>query len=88
MCTRLFLPAILTFVDVLPVDLDVLVTVAACVFVVETQSVQQLVLDDAMVDAAKPLQWNHLFVSGVTQQRSTAKEEQKKQEGATLNTLH
>lgn len=56
MCTCLFLPAILTFVDVLPVDLDVLVTVAACVFVVETQSVQQLVLDDAMVDAAKPLQ--------------------------------
>ncbi len=47
---------ILTLINVFPVDSDVLVTVAASVFVVETQRVHQFVLDDAVLYAAKPLQ--------------------------------
>lgn len=47
---------ILTFIDVVPVNSDILVTVAPGVFMVETQRVQQLVLDDAVMYAAKPLQ--------------------------------
>lgn len=61
-----------TFSDVVPVDFDVLVAVAAGVFMVEAQCVQQLVLDDAMLHAAEPLQRHHLFTSRRTQYRSTA----------------
>lgn len=47
---------------VLPEDGDVVVPVAAGVFVVESQSVQQLVLDDAVTDAAKTLQRHRLLL--------------------------
>lgn len=42
----------LTWWDVFPVDPDVLVTVAPGVLVVETERVQQLVLNDAMIQTA------------------------------------
>lgn len=58
--------------EVVPVDPDVLVAVAAGVLVVEAQRVQQLVLDDASVDAAVPLQRHRLLVSDPTQQSGTA----------------
>ncbi|TNN35828.1 hypothetical protein EYF80_054011 [Liparis tanakae] len=54
------------------VDLDVVVAVAARVLVVEAQRVQQLVLDDAVMDAAEPLQRHHLLVSDATEQREAA----------------
>lgn len=41
-----------TLGDVLPVDADVLVTVAPGVLMVEAQRMQQLVLDDAAFHAA------------------------------------
>lgn len=47
---------ILTFTDVFPVDFDILVAVFSAVFVVETQRVQQFVLDDALMHAGKSLQ--------------------------------
>lgn len=61
-----------TLSDVVPVDPDVLVAVAAGVFVVEAQHVQQFMLDDAMLHAAEPLQRQHLFTSRRTQYRRTA----------------
>lgn len=51
-----------TIDDVVPEDGDVVVSVAASVFVVESQSVQHLVLDDAVLDAAELLQRHHLLV--------------------------
>lgn len=42
--------------DVVPVDSDVLVAVTPALFVVETQCVEQLVLDDTMIYTAIPLQ--------------------------------
>lgn len=48
--------------DVLPEDGDVVVPVAAGVLVVESQHVQQLVLDDAVADAAEALQRHHLLI--------------------------
>lgn len=51
-----------TIDDVVPEDGDVVVPVAAGVFVVEAQSVQHLVLDDAVADAAKLLQRHHLLL--------------------------
>lgn len=58
-------------IDLIPVDADVLVAVAAGVLVMETQSVHNLVLDDAKAHAAEPLQRHYLLVSCVTQQRRT-----------------
>lgn len=51
-----------TIDDVVPEDGDVVVPVAAGVFVVESQSVQHLVLDDAVADAAELLQRHHLLL--------------------------
>lgn len=62
----------LTLVDVVPVDFDVVVAVVAGVLVVEAQRVQQLVLDDAVTQAAEPLQGEHLLASGGTQRGITA----------------
>lgn len=61
-----------TLNDVVPVDPDVSVAVAAGVFVVEAQRVQQFVLDDAVFHAAEPLQRQHLFASRRAQYGSTA----------------
>lgn len=62
----------LTLVDVLPHDFDILVAVVAGVLVVEAERVQQLVLDDAVTQAAVPLQGDHLLASGGTQRGITA----------------
>lgn len=51
-----------TIDDVVPEDGDVVVPVAAGVFVVESQCVQHLVLDDAVADAAELLQRHHLLL--------------------------
>lgn len=68
---------ILTFVDVVPVDFNVSVAVAAGVFMVETHCVQQLVLDDAATHAAEPLQRHHLLVSSAAQCGGTANGDKK-----------
>lgn len=70
--TQCVIKEAVTLSDVVPVDPDVLVAVAAGVFVVEAQRVQQFVLDDAVLHAAEPLQRQHLFTSRRTQYRSTA----------------
>lgn len=62
----------LTLVDVVPDDFDVVVAVVAGVLVVEAQRVEQLVLDDAVTQAAEPLQGEHLLASGGTQCGITA----------------
>lgn len=51
-----------TINDVFPEDFDEVVPVAAGVFVVESQRMQHLVLDDAVLDAAEPLQRHHLLL--------------------------
>lgn len=61
-----------TIDDVLPEDGDVVVPVAAGVFVVESQSVQQLVLDDAVADAAEALQRHHLLLPDAAHGGETA----------------
>lgn len=58
--------------DVVPEDGDVVVAVAAGVFVVESQSVQQLVLDDAVADAAEALQRHHLLLPDAAHGGETA----------------
>lgn len=50
-------------VDVLPVDLDVGVAVGPGMFVLETQSVVGLVLNDAVVEAVRPFEREHLCAS-------------------------
>ena len=50
-------------VDVLPVDPDVVVAVAPGLLVLEAQSVVDLVLDDAVVEAALPVEREHLSAS-------------------------
>ena len=57
----------LTPLDVLVVDLDVLVAVAAALLVLEAQCVEQLVLHNAMLHAAQLLQRQHLLVPLTTQ---------------------
>lgn len=64
-----------TIDDVVPQDADVFVPVAAGVLVVEPQSVQHLVLDDAVADAAEPLQRHRLLFSNAAHGRETADEE-------------
>lgn len=59
---------------------DILVTVTASVFVVETQSMEQFVLDYAIIYAAKPLQRHQLLLSNTTQQRVTARKGGDKQD--------
>lgn len=63
-----------TIDDVVPEDIDVVIPVAAGVFVVESQRVQHLVLDDAMLDAAVPLQRHHLLFANAAHGRETADE--------------
>lgn len=63
-----------TIDDVVPEDIDVVIPVAAGVFVVESQRVQHLVLDDAMLDAAEPLQRHHLLFANAAHGRETADE--------------
>lgn len=63
----------LTFNDVFPVDFYMLVAVAPSVLVVETQSMQELMLDDGVLYAAKPLQHHHLFVTNIAHHRLAAK---------------
>lgn len=46
-------------------------------FVVEAQSVQQFVLDDAVTDATKLLQGHQLSVASTAHRRETANEETK-----------
>lgn len=55
-----------TIDDVFPQDGDVFVAVAAGVLVVESQSVQQLVLDDAILDAAELLQGHRLLLANAS----------------------
>ena len=50
-------------VHVLPVDLDVAITVAPGLLVLEAQSVDNLVLDDAVVHAALLVDREHLHAS-------------------------
>ncbi|KAG7236936.1 hypothetical protein INR49_032978, partial [Caranx melampygus] len=59
-------------VDVLPVDPDVLVTVAPGLLVLEAQSVVDLVLDDAVVQAALPVEREHLSASFSAQSGETS----------------
>ncbi len=59
-------------VDVLPVDPDVVVAVAPGLFVLEAQSVVDLVLDDAVVEAALPVEREHLSASLFAQRRETS----------------
>lgn len=59
-------------VDVLPVDPDVVVAVAPGLFVLEAQSVVDLVLDDAVVEAALPVEREHLSASRSAQGRETS----------------
>ena len=49
--------------DVGPIDRDVVVAIAPGLFMPEAQSVVELVLDDAVVDAARPLEREHLTAS-------------------------
>ena len=60
------------WVDVLPVDPDVAVAVAPGLFVLEAQSVVDLVLDDAVVHAALPVEREHLSASLFAQRGETS----------------
>lgn len=60
------------WVDVLPVDPDVVVAVAPGLLVLEAQSVVDLVLDDAKVDAALPVERQDLFPSLSAQRREAS----------------
>ena len=60
------------WVDVLPVDHDVAVAVAPGLLVLEAQSVVDLVLDDAVVEAALPVEREHLPASCSAQSRETS----------------
>lgn len=77
-----------TIDDVLPEDGDVVVPVAAVVFVVESQSVQQLVLDDAVADAAEALQRHHLLLPDAAHGGETAGGGDRDGEGMTEALLH
>lgn len=61
----------LTFLDVLPEHLDVLVSVGAALFMVEAQSVQQLVLNSAVVKTALTIQRHGLTVATTAHVRVT-----------------
>lgn len=52
--------------NVLPVDFDVLVTIAPGLLVVEAQGMIQLMLSDATVHTALPVEGDHLFAPGST----------------------
>lgn len=60
------------FNDVLPQDSDVAVSVRSLVFMVEAQSVKQLVLDDSLVNTAVPPQGEILFASSPPNVRPAA----------------
>lgn len=60
------------WVDVLPVDPDVVVAVAPGLLVLEAQSVVDLVLDDAKVDAALPVERQDLLPSLSAQRREAS----------------
>ena len=59
-------------VDVVPVDADILVTVASGLLVLETQGMVDLVLDDAVVEAAPTVEREHLLASDSSQRREAA----------------
>jgi len=60
------------WVDVLPMDHDVAVAVTPGLLVLEAQSVVDLVLDDAVVEAALPVEREHLHASCSSQSRETS----------------
>lgn len=62
---------------VAPDDFDISVAVTAGVFMVETHCVQQLMLDDAVTQAAEPLQRHHLLSSSTAQYGRTANGDEK-----------
>lgn len=62
----------LTFLDVLPEHLDVLVSVGAALFMVEAQSVQQLVLDGAVVKTPAVSQRQDLLSTTTPDSREAA----------------
>lgn len=49
--------------DVLPVDFDILVTIAPGLLVVEAQGMTELMLYDAIVHTAIPVEGDHLFAT-------------------------
>ncbi len=54
---------------VLPVDLDILVTIAPGLLVVEAQSMIELMLNDAVIHTAGPVKRDHLFATSSTKRR-------------------
>ncbi len=54
---------------VLPVDLDILVTIAPGLLVVEAQGMIELMLNDAVIHTALPFEGDHLFATSSTKRR-------------------
>lgn len=52
--------------DVLKVDFDILVTIAPSLLVVESQGMIELMLYDASVHTAVPIEGDHLFATSST----------------------
>lgn len=64
MCVCFYMKTqVLTGLDVLPQDSDVLVPVGAALFVVEAESVEQLVLHSVVVEAALTVQRQRLRIT-------------------------
>ncbi len=59
--------------DVLPVDLNILVTIAPGVFMVEAQSMIELMLNDAVIQTTGPFEGDHLFATNSTKIRVAPK---------------
>lgn len=79
----------LTIDDVIPVDLDVAVSVRAGLLVVEAQGVEQLVLDGAVVQTALTIQRHRLTSALTTHVRVAAAETHGQQVcSVTLTLLH
>lgn len=74
----------LTRLDVLPQDSDVLVSVGAALLVVEAEGVEQLVLDGAVVEAALAVQGQRLGVTAAADVGVTAAFTQLKQKVLTI----
>lgn len=53
----------LTWVDVIPVDFHILVSVTPGLLMVEAQSMVEFMLDDAVVNTTALLEGDHLFAS-------------------------
>lgn len=64
---------------VLPVDPDVLVAIAPGLLVVEAQSMKELMLSDAVIHTALPVEGDHLFATSSTKRREAPESREKLQ---------